>query len=1577
MAAESGNCCDYEFVVGTVKKVREKNSSLASSVGLSVDERYLVVTADYLHCFRKEPAGSFVFQHQTIHLRGADGEISASKSNNQQPYASVQLGSHLSFCRAYDTSDSCRVFELQDDRKENAERVYAFEAASGEEMRERWLGPIGRRHEDILRQTRLEKMQKRMAGTPEYVKIYDSDGKRGQQACREYFRSMLNQCYPEASVAQGGKRLWDQHLGAAGELLELLEQVSFETTVAPVEAAPEHSNSFGAQPAAAQTERPLGRTDVLALLFEEANRTLVARFRPLLFDGDTVRKLEAYDTPTPLTAAGSDNSKSLNQGSNSEKAAFLGTLPLSSEIVTDTGLGELHTLVAFIVRYQNRLRALQATTSAKANGNGKMVSLPTHCEVFDYLPCVYERYINGITAKGPSQQSTVAPAANGAAPRRPSVTRRSAPAPPPASVAGTGIAAGDIASSDGAGFQLQEHCNKVWTGIRADPADAIARHIDGTFYTEGPTAVWGCLHQHIALGQETNATILRVMIAEKIAVALSTLFSRMGVFVTPSSGASSSGDSGVEPTLSDVVATDAAVREVEVEFLCAVTNDCGIHLDEVFTVVGGFSAIEGVKKHVDGAFDVVSTALMRCATTSLRRLVRLVLADVEAPFAQVFTHAWLGPLVAKTPLLPAGAVSTVGYDEMLSKAMKEGATSVDAKPVLDGEGKADEAAEAGVQIHTILHTLGDYLEDFRVYIVQFWYDKFAAMLFTQAVNRYIDAVISRTSERIASTGAMNRLGSIMGSTAPAVPLCAADARALAKIRSDMAALQQYISRFNRRTSSQGGVNPNKYTELLQFFMLVLGVDAAAADMKETELGKAVAAAAQTAPFALVQLKQFLSAALICRPDIKVSDRETLLALAKAGDSSALASDAASVRDRLQRQQQLEQAVGLVLALNNFVGTSTHVAAEEGADAIKTQGQGLLTSSLSALRSLVSSVGSKGSAALRRNSGGSVLIQASTATKESAVEKRGLSDDVQRLIREHEAAQLADAQAAEKAEAEASAALEAGFLHCTGTLDKRKEGTALWQKRFLRIQSRRVEATSGGAAAARLAHSLLWYKRQEGISLGSAELADMTSFVVTQFARPLEYMPASDSVRLVGGAGPAGLLVSRWRPDATESEIDERSNEDSGYFVVRVVMRGRGQSFDLRGSEVDVFVRWVNALATGAGLSYDESACEWSRSGRENLAATAATWRKQGVLAQKEETAMSAIQMAKAQQRKEKAEREKLQQSKPGSAAALIAETKLAQLSTSETMNPLLAPSTAKPAAAEFAAVPDVEEESPPPPVLLQGKESGHGAAPAAPPLLPSRKTLAVSTSVDSFQAAPSPIMSPNGGMKLSLQLPTAMTAPVVVDDESPVKLAPKAGVKASSTTNLPAAAAGGGAAPHSYSASLKGEPVSIEIASPRRRLSSADMPVPRRSSLKGFASKPQLAFEPSSLSLDEQDEDSERYSRSSRGSSFSSVTSVDMSSVSSSDSLGSVGSTGRRKSVSFTASEVREYEPRAPPEETLNSPSRQEPQRYQLESVKFMPPAYKGGGRKQPLTTTDGSDYDSNGRRKQPRPEEEGCCACM
>ena len=1534
---------DLECQLGVVKKFRDKNSSLSSSVGLSADERYLVITSEFLHCFRKEPVGSFVFENKTIRINGTD-----TRSNNLAPYASISLGTQLNFCRAYDTSSTCRVFELQDSRPENADRVYAFEAASSEELRDRWLHPIDRRHQSILRQDQLKKLQRRLAATPEYVKLYDSDSKRGPQECRNYFRAQLEQCYSAAEGAsdERGKRQWGLHLSRAEEVLAFLEQIAFETTIAPVTTVAEVGAVRLGSTSVVQKESPLGRIDVLVLAFEEAHRLLVKRFRPLLFDDVTVAKLENYDTRfnnghdgtiniIGETARSSNNAvnrstTSGDLGGNSEKTVFLSSLPLSSDIVVRAGLSELHTLVAFIIRYQNRLRAIQTTATGSSGPGHKGVVLPTHCEVFDYLPCLYERYINGLpntAAPVKVSQSVLASRPSVSAPtevvskivRRGSGSRRSAPAPPTTSpgvadVSGNSnksalpLPAGDIASSDGAAAQILDHCSKVWTGIRVDPVEAIARHIDGTFYTEGPTAVWVCLQQHIALGRETNATVLQVLIAEKIAIALNTLFERMCTFVTPGRTAiessSPSAVSDKEPTLDDVIHVEPSVREVEMEFLCAITNDCGIHLDEVLTIVGGFNAIESVKRHVDKTLDTVSTALMRCASASLRRLVRLVLADVDVPYSEVFTQVWL-ELQGASDKCSQESICAEDLQPRTPKSDKEASEKRSVK------NEEIPTQEGGMQVLTILRTLGDYLEDFKVYLVQFWYDKFSATLFTQSINTYIDSIISQISHRTSSAAAIRKLGNLVGTATPQVVICTVDARSIAKIRSDMTAYQQYISRFNRRTVSGGGTNPAKYTELLNMFCLVLECNVnGTKDMAETALGKAITVATQAYNFAAPQLSQFLIASFKCRPDLRARDRDALIALTRTPEP-AVPTDSAAMRDRLQRRQQLEQAVGIVLALNNFVATSIHVSRDD--DLNSSNGQGLLgmaTSSLFTLRGFVGGGSSKDST-LRHNSSGGDLAQAASKSTDS------LSDDVQRLVREHEAQQLADMQASEKAESEASAALDAGFLRCSGFLDKRQDGSTLWQRRFLQIQSRKVQGESAdGKTGSRLSHLLLWYKRQQGVSLGSIELSEVCSLMVMQYARPLEFIPSLDSVRLAGGSGQAGLPVASWRPDVTDdgesdSDANSRLSEDKGYFVARIIMRERDQSFDLRAAEVDVFVRWVNTLAVGASISYDTETREWSRIGRENLAATTAAWRKQGVLAQKEEVALSAIQMAKAQQRKEKLEREKLHSATPGSAAALIAETRrIIKGDNVETLNPLVISDATTPRRTPTEPSSQVKDATTSPKVA--------------------QRKLSISTSADSLQQPPVPPISPTvnvaGGKKLSLMLPSAIRAqPVISEEDSPQKIPTKAG-RSLSAADLPAANTPQIAFSSStIVANPYCDPVNIDIPTRPRRLSSSEMPVPRRSSLKMSPSNAQ-AWSSKEFKISESEDESR----------------IELTSMSSTDSLSSLSSTGstlgnRRKSVSFSDNEVREYEPRAPPEETFNAPSHPEPQRYHLDKVERLP----------------------------------------
>ena len=1660
----SANNQGNEVVLGLVKKVREKSASLSSAVGFSVDERYIVLTDEYLHCFRKEPVGSFAFQQMKIllPLPGGANDINKS-SNNQVPYASIHLGTSLNFVRPYSAADTCCVFELQDSRPENAERVFAFEAASPEEMRNKWLGGIEKRRQYIRDKIRIEQTQLRLAGTPEYVKIFDQEseyqGQKGSDACRAFFSDTLQELYPQSTSSAAGKRIWDEHMNYAADILEFLEQVTFETTVAPV--AVTADSSLNKVPSSLQAfsslkvganfgvkEAPLGRTDVLAVAFEEANATFVQRFRTVLFDTKTVEKLEAYDVQQitlrniqrggTMSAAGDAKERTASNGTNN-KAAFISTLPLSSEIVASTGLNELHCLVAFIIKYQNRLRALQATTVANLAGGGGPytgsriavpISLPIYCEVFDYLPCVYERYVNGSanaseSAKGiDAKNANVVPVPK----KRTSVTRRSAPAPPTAPAPVSDETAGNVLSSDGAGARLLDHCHRVWLGIRADPADAIARHMDGTFYTEGPTAVWVCLHQHLALGEDTQSTVLRVMIAEKMAISLGTLFDSMCRFVTPSTSlqigvsASLNEKAEKEPTLDSIIMATPAVREVEVEFLCSIANDCGIHLDEVLTVVSGFNAIEGVRRHVDGTFDVVSTALMRCATTALRRLSRLVLADVASPLSELFTHNWLSPLIPaekRKNYLPNGAVSTHGYDEMLSKAMTEGAAAVE-----EAEKKVDEKAaedEGGPQIHVILQTLGDYLDDFRVYLVQFWYEKFTAMLFTSTITAYIDEIISRNRRRISCTSTAGRLSGLVGSNtamAGAVPvdkLCQVDTRSIAKIRSDMAALQVYISRFNRRTNSYGGVNAAKYTEQLHIFCLLLECDFSRTDIAATDFGKAVIAAVQLYPFAVLQLKAFLTAALTCRSDVKPKERDALMDLFKApsalANGTATASDAKE-RDRMQRQQQLEQAVGLVLALNNFMATSVHTKTERDASQSGIEQRqtiaptGIFTSSLTALRSLLSSPANskyeqsanpakvpngKSANALRRNSGGDTLTNAATVAATASADARnprGLSEDVQRLIREHEAVQLQEAQLAEQKEVEASRALDVGFLHYTGTLDKRAEGTSLWQRRFLRLQSRKnesIDAHNGNSV--RVFHTLLWFKHQGGAVLGSIELTDIISLVLRASARPLEFQPDDDQVRLVGGPGAIGLPIQFAAKSGHEESDDDDNGQDEGgadgLFILRVTVRGRGQSFDLRSADVDVFVRWTNVLATAGGLSYDPDTREWSRSGREALASLTATWKKQGVFAQKEVTAMSAIQMAKAQQRKEKAEREKLAAVavKPQSAAAVIAAAKLQQLGDlGETLNPML---TLHKPMAKISPENDKEHE--------KGKDTEQ-----SPDIgLPQPQRLVSSTSVDSFRPLPAPIKPK---MMLSLQLPSAITQPVVVvEDDSPVRGAvgfAQKTPKAASTSNLidlqnqPSFSISHNAVQPNEEMSETSTPVSIDKADMpqgnRRRLSSAEMPPPRRSSLKGSTIQMGTLLTSGHFGVesveesDQEDRMSESsvhsdYSYSSRESTQS--TSSVASAISSSSEKSFSGN--RRKTVSFSHNEVREYEPRAPPEETLNSPVKEVPQRYTLNDVERLPlpPLAKLRKNKSGQVEDDPSDYDEFGKRI--RPAKKGFCACM
>ena len=100
-----------------------------------------------------------------------------------------------------------------------------------------------------------------------------------------------------------------------------------------------------------------------------------------------------------------------------------------------------------------------------------------------------------------------------------------------------------------------------------------------------------------------------------------------------------------------------------------------------------------VRDIVDGVFDGVTLALVQCGQACLKRLAKVVLVDVEAQMAEIFTPLWL---------------------------------------------------DEGTQVHTAIATIDDYMKDVSCFLLPFWGPKFSVVLLEQMAVRYARAVMFRS-----------------------------------------------------------------------------------------------------------------------------------------------------------------------------------------------------------------------------------------------------------------------------------------------------------------------------------------------------------------------------------------------------------------------------------------------------------------------------------------------------------------------------------------------------------------------------------------------------------------------------------------------------------------------------------------------------------------------------------------------------------------------------------------------------------------------------------------------------------------
>lgn len=122
---------------------------------------------------------------------------------------------------------------------------------------------------------------------------------------------------------------------------------------------------------------------------------------------------------------------------------------------------------------------------------------------------------------------------------------------------------------------------QIFENFVQNPTELLQRHhSDGTFYTHAPTDIWELLHHHLSLATSTSSPVLSFLVANAIVEELHVIIRKTTAYVTQMN----------TPDPED--GPPALYREIELELLCALSNDIALHFEQVQMVVEKFNIDE-------------------------------------------------------------------------------------------------------------------------------------------------------------------------------------------------------------------------------------------------------------------------------------------------------------------------------------------------------------------------------------------------------------------------------------------------------------------------------------------------------------------------------------------------------------------------------------------------------------------------------------------------------------------------------------------------------------------------------------------------------------------------------------------------------------------------------------------------------------------------------------------------------------------------------------------------------------------------------------------------------------------------
>jgi len=1147
-------------------------------------KRYVTIsTHDYsLRYYDDEKtANADICSDITEGMPQVEGKIVASYENPNKKCLGCGDIREAEFVRSYDATPGCAIFELG-----FHDRTFVFDAGTVP-LKNEWLKAVDTviaKGVDALRNLEKQKLELLI---PEIVRDFDKNGVEKFQA---HVKEEMVKLYPPAwSEDTGGGAEADlgHHVLGVKAILKWLD-----------EKLPDVRKS---------ATRP-ARYDIMAVLIDAVNRYLDMRLMIIIGEPDSdvlqnadtasvyaaIISITGYQhklnkTYCPVhfrtsTSSGTRMSTNIRYTTTNfrddstlerdSRDSRLSTLNEDSEYqgksVSEGNRFDSEGYTPQLSRLRNEddeeekgipiISAASSGCSIVVNAAGIPV-YKFHCEFFEKIPELCERYVEGSYELGSKSHIVLKP---------------------------------------GTGRHLEDHCNKVWEKLLQTPTDFVHRHQDGTFYTETPTLIWQCLHQHLQLAVDAHSTLLHIRVADKISLALNKIIRVTASYVATMD-----------------TQNDNELREMELEFVCALINDNALHIEEVITLVESFEN-EDVRDKVNDSFDPVTEQLVKCGQTCLTRLVTIIMADMAEQLNSIYSEEnWLNL----------------------------------------------ESGESG-PVTIIAATVRDYMADFEEFLMPFWYKKFSSMIVEEVIIKYINSILkhSGSDEPENAVGDMltfgriskdvNELNQFLRKAMPDVVQALQEREASRHSQLENWEIKAKAEEAGEYKIGQKGTIPqiddinedNEYLLLTQLanelnFYLTSSYDKAASHAMNRI--SAFPSSAEAIRFfflaccglredldedELEECEMFIQPAMRAAPAAATYNEKHAIAEGRLGalydalwaiseDTDTIRDSGFGMTDALGADGSLRQSTlgkGTGNTMTHQMKMMTNIPL-----------QGLKESLRAAVQSVMQSEGHEEevSEADRANKSQRSRLDAANKSKTQVLRRGSLSavavqnkkrvEQMMEILEDQEEDEC-DMMAIEEQEDDEVQSMEIKLasLHFSleGNVEKRSPSSKMWQQRFFRIVTRKNEDIINMSVddEGLVDYIILWYKKKGDSVLKSFNMARSVRMQVLESPRELGYIPEISVIQLYTEAVKIGLQVQKIAIESQRSASGlgflNSMPSASDHFVFNVVAgpdpTGRdteSHELTLRLKSVDEMNRWLMAFVKCGNLTYMENSGFFAKS----------------------------------------------------------------------------------------------------------------------------------------------------------------------------------------------------------------------------------------------------------------------------------------------------------------------------------------------------------------------------------------------